>query len=548
MTDQRSRCMVCVPRTLWLYALLLACMTSLPYLASAIRTPAGWQYSGAAAVPNGAQVDYNSHMAKMWQGSRGQWDYRLLFTHESHAGIPLVQGFYVALGALGRFAPLPVVYHLARFLLNIGVVLALWVFSARFFDSPAERWLCVLFGTLVAGWSWLLLLVAPATTQQVAPIEFWLTDAFTLLGMFLMPHFSAAVILQITAFLAFERWVDAQSPRLQAESLSVLMLALAAESIIQPYIVLLSIPLLIIRTAQHLVSTRKLRIKRVPCLGIPLGVHAALVAYQYVAMGSDPVWANFTTQNITASPDPLYYLLGYLPFILPILLGARRFLLDKANDVWWLPVLWVLLVAALLYAPLPTQRRYLLGVQTPLAALAAYGWTRAVLPHFRQRHRGLLTGIYIVLAAIAPFGLILANLSALARPHENAALFYQPDELAGYAWLREHAAPDDVVLTTFDWTGNGSGGKLVAATGQRVFTGHWIETAHFDDKIAQVRRFYDPATSDDWRRDFLNDADVAYVWYDDNARAVGEWNPSSANYLEEVLRTDTVTVYRVIAE
>jgi uncharacterized membrane protein len=89
---------------------------------------------------------------------------------------------------------------------------------------------------------------------------------------------------------------------------------------------------------------------------------------------------------------------------------------------------------------------------------------------------------------------------------------------------------------------------LVAATGQRVFIGHWFETANFEEKMAQVRRFYAATTSDDWRRDFLNEIGAVYVWYDDHARASGDWNPAEADYLESVFSSETVTIYRVVQQ
>jgi hypothetical protein len=222
-------------------------------------------------------------------------------------------------------------------------------------------------------------------------------------------------------------------------------------------------------------------------------------------------------------------------------------MVDRAEDRWWLPILWVILVAMLLYAPLPTQRRYLLGIQTPLAALAAYGWSRAVLPHFiSSRAKRVVTGGYLLFAGIALLAMIVMNGLALATPAEHPALFYNPDELAGQAWLRSHADPNDVVLTTFDASGNGSGGHLVAATGERVFIGHWIETVNFDQKVAQVAQFYNPATSDDWRRNFLHNNHIAYIWYDDYARESGRWNPAGADYLQMAFESGGVTVYRVL--
>jgi hypothetical protein len=324
-----------------------------------------------------------------------------------------------------------------------------------------------------------------------------------------------------------------------------LTLALAAESIIQPYVILLFLPLLIVLAAHYVFQSKLLPLRRALWLLIPLLLHIALVAYQYLAISNDPVWMDFTEQNKTLSPPVIYYLLGYLPFIVPIVAGARVFRLAKINARWWLPIIWVAIVALLLYAPFQTQRRYLLGLQTPLAVLATYGWSRVILPRIRPSRRWAVTFVYLTLTAIALIGLLAANVTALADPQHRDDLFFQPDEVRAFEWIRQNVNPDDLVLTTFDWSGKGNGGRLVAATGQRVFIGHWIETAYFDEKIQQLHQFYDSSTSDSWRRDYLKQINAKYVWYDDSVYQFGHWNPANADYLEAVFDTDHVSIWKV---
>ncbi len=371
------------PVSIWVFALVLAVVTSLPYVVGQLSTPVGWAYSGVPTLPTGTQFDVDSHLAKMWQGSRGEWNYHLLFTHEAHPGLPLVQSFYVLLGAIAHITPfsLPLMFHIARFGMTVGLVLALWAFACHFFEKPSERWLATLFGTVAVGCSWFLLFISPTMVADVGPIEFWLIDAFNLLGALFMPHFAAAIILQIVIVLSYEDWVREYHNR----SFVVLTIALALEAIIQPYAILLLIPLLVLLTSYHVFSAKRLAFKAALWLAIPFGVHAGLVLYQYFALNSDPVWASFTAQNITLSPSVTYYVLGYLPFLIPIAFGFRRFMSEAADDRWWMPILWVALVAMLLYAPFPTQRRYLLGVQTPLAVMAAFGWSRGILPRFKVK-------------------------------------------------------------------------------------------------------------------------------------------------------------------
>lgn len=531
------------PISIWVFALALAIVTSLPYLVGQLSTPAGWEYSGVAMLPTGTQFDVDSHLAKMWHGSRGEWNYHLLFTHEDHPGLPVVQSFYVLLGAIAHITPfsLPLVFHIARFVMAFAFVLAIWAFASHFFEKPSERWLATLFGTIAVGCSWFLLFISPSMATEVGPIEFWLIDAFNLLGALYMPHFAAAVILQIVIVLSYEDWVR----ELYNRSFVVLTIALAVEAIIQPYAILLLIPLLVLLTAYYVFSAKRITFREALLLIIPFGVHAGLVLYQYIVLNSDPVWASFTAQNITLSPPVIYYLLGYLPFLIPIALGAKRFKSELTDDRWWMPIFWIVLVAVLLYAPFPTQRRYLLGVQTPLAVLAAFGWSQTILPRFKMKRRPLVTIIYFAVASIALLAIIAVNAISLSKPEKSLTAFYQPDEVQGFAWLHEHASENDLVLTTFDQNGKGSGNRVVAATGLRVFIGHWIETAHFDDKMSQIKQFYDPATSDDWRREFLKETQTTYIWYDESARQLGKWNPSNADYLKPVLTSNSIVIYQV---
>ncbi len=532
-----------LPLSIWFFALLMASVTSLPYVVGQLSTPDGWQYSGVAMLPTGTQFDVDSHLAKMWQGSRGEWDYHLLFTHETHTGLPLVQSFYVLLGAIAHITPfsLPLVFHITRFGMTVGLVLALWIFASHFFEKPSERWLATLFGTVAVGCSWFLLFISPEMVSSVGPIEFWLIDAFNLLGALYMPHFAAAIILQIVIVLSYEHWVRGNHNR----QFVILTVALGLESIVQPYGILLLIPLLSLLTAYHVLRAKRISLQRALWLIIPFGIHSSLVLYQYIVLSSDPVWASFTAQNITLSPPVIYYLLGYLPFLIPIGFGLKGLALLSTDDRWVVPILWVVLVAILLYAPLPTQRRYLLGVQTPLAILAAVGWSRSILPRFKMRRRPLITIVYFTIASIALIGIIVANASSLSTPEKSLNAFYQPDEVRGFAWLRDHAAASELLVTTFDQSGKGSGGKLVAATGMRVFIGHWIETAHFDEKMAQVKDFYDLTTSDNERQAFLKQIDAAYIWYDDYARQLGRWNPADASYLTSVFTSNGVVIYHV---
>jgi hypothetical protein len=537
-----------IPYRLWLFALVIAVCTSLPYVMGWFNTPEGWGYSGAPFVPDGIQWDYYVYIASMGQGLRGEWNYHLPFTHEPHIGLPLVHTSYVLLGAIaGLFSlSLPLVFHLSRFVLTIMMVVSVWLFAARFYERPLERWLCTVLGTLMSGASWLLLVLAPQMTRQTAPIEFWLIDAFNLFGAFYMPHFAAAVILQIVIFLSYDAWVRKRSGR----SLFLLTAALAAESSIQPYMAVLFGAVLGLLTLYHLLGSRLLTMRRSVWLMIPLGVHFGLVGIMIGVSNTDPIWHSFFTQTGTISPPPIYYLTGYLWLLIPALAGGYHLLRYRPVDSGWLiPVLWVIVVMILVYAPLPSQRRYLLGVQTPLAVLAAYGIIHALLPRLRRRTVSLtVVSLYVTVGAAPLLAILVANLAAAAKPLENSSVYYQTDEQQALTALDTFAGQNDLVLTVFDLEGHISGGKVGAAIPQRVYLGHWAMTAFADQKLSLLRRFYDVTTPDSWRQDFLKETGAKFIWYDEDSKAQGDWNPAGADYLETVFESDRVTLYRVLQE
>lgn len=532
------------PLSVWGYALLLAILTSLPYVVGAVSTPDGWAYSGAATLPDGAKVDYNSHMAKMWQGARGEFDYHLLFTHEDHAGLPTVQGFYVTLGAFAGLTSLDFVltYHLARFMLTVLMVLAIWAFMSRYLETIGERWSGTFFATIVFGWSWILFFIAPDVVNlpERAPIELWLLDAYNLLGAFIMPHFAAAVILQIIAFLTFDNWLNQPQPKY----ILILTIILFLDAIIQPYVVLMTFPIFGAMTAYAIFIKRNIMIRQVIWLIIPALAHGGIVIFQYLMITNDPIWASFSAQNRTSSPPLHYYILGYLPLLIPIALGWRQLMTAIKNDNrWLLPIVWIAVVMLLLYAPFPTQRRYLLGVQTPLALLAGLGWYRVVLIRITESWRPFANIPYLSAGGLALVMILVGNTLGLVNPSEGSGVFYTQDELQASAWIQTNTATDSLILTTFDWDTSGNGGKVVALTGRRVYVGHWIETADFDNKRNQLAKFYNPETTDEWRESFLSRVGIDVIWYDESVGTFGDWQPSDADYLYMVFDTDSVQLF-----
>lgn len=533
-----------VPRRVWLAIVLLLVVVFVPYLAGYLNAPPGGAFTGNALYTT--RVDYNSHLAKMQLGQRGEWLYHLLFTPEDHPP-ELIQTFYVALGHLARLTSLSIVlvYQLARAACTVVMLLAIWQFVVHFLPDDRSRWPAFLLAVVVGGLGWMLYFIAPQfTRQEIAPIEFWLLDAYTFLAALTFPHFSGSVAALVAFMLVLDRWLHA--PYWRAIGLmSILALVLGW---LQPFDMLLT-GLVTAIAALWAVRQRRLMITHLLMLTPVALVHLLVAGYHFLALTSSPVWEGFNTQNVTLTPPLLYLLFGYFWLLVPAMIGLRRAWQERQLSLL-LPVVWIGMTAVLIYVPLQMQRRFLLGVQVPLAVVAAVGigemrhWWLGRGRSARWWQRLILLAL---LLAMISHVLLLALTLMEARPTARPDLFLTADELAAYDWLR--AQPEEMVV----FTAFASGGKLVGFTGRRTYLGHWMESLNYQERSAQVEAFFiQGEMTDEERHTLLIDIQADYVWIDPAARRLAgprgiPWSPDSGiDFLIPVFESGQVTVYEVL--
>jgi hypothetical protein len=285
-----------------------------------------------------------------------------------------------------------------------------------------------------------------------------------------------------------------------------------------------------------------------------------IVLYQYFVLVHNPVFAGWQAQNLTLSPSPWHYVLGY-GVVLGLALPGGWWALHQPRR-WPLLVIWLLAVAPLLYAPsvFPTQRRVIEGSGVALCLLAVPGLTHYVLPwgeRLEQRVRGLIgynpterkecasfgRWLRVLLVALTlPSTLVVITSAGLAAAAGHPDTVVSRAELAAVEWLAEHSQPEETILASYELSG-----FIAARSGRRVFMGHWAETVNLQQKRAKVIRFYGSA-SDAERQRLLQDNDIRYVILGPRERAIGCFDPSQAPYLRAVFHTQDVTIYQVVKE
>ncbi len=534
-------------------ALAVLLVTGLPYLV-------GWISSTPARVFTGFVIDVEdaySYLAKMQLGYRGEWQYRNFLTSEPHSGAYLYT-FYIALGHLARLihADPVLIYHAARLTSGLIFLLIAYIFTALFLTRTSERLLAFILICWSSGLGWLALLLSGSyKVGGITPVDFWLIEMYGYFTVMLFPHTCIALTCLLLVFALSLRFTE------ETRWYYLLGAALAVGVLSSIHAFMMSVVVLTLMGywAYQLIRGHG-SWTHMPGLCAIWMVALPIVIYQYLAIIRNPVFAGWQAQNLTISPSPWHYGLGY-GIVFGLALPGSWWALRQPRR-WPLLVIWLLVVAPLLYLPsvFPVQRRVIEGSGIALCVLAVPGLTHYVLlwiERLWQRVRKLvgysavdrmacsssvrwLRALLIALTLPSTLLVIASAGLAAAAGHPDTVVSYA--ELAAVEWLIEHSQPEDTILASYELSG-----FIAARSGRRVFMGHWTETINVQQKRAAAIRFYSSA-DDVERRRLLQDYSVQYVVHGPRERAIGGFDPLRVSYLQLVFRDQDVAIYRVMLE
>ena len=527
----------------WLigWALLIMLITSLPYLYGLSLSTPDRQFGGFIL----GVEDGHSYLAKMRMGATGGWLFHLPYTPEPHDGAYLFT-FYLALGKVSHlFDVSPVlVYHLARVVFGVGLLLTLYYFIASFVEDFLLRRFAFLIAALGSGLGWLLILFGLTPTLGL-PLDFYLPEGFIFLVLLNLPHLALAEsLLFIAMLLTLFGWqTNLWSPILWA-GLVLLLMALMASFYLTVYVVVFG-GVWVIKLVIHRSLSRSLR----PMLQIitPVLIASPLVFYQAYVFLTNPIFQIWAQQNIILSPPIWHYVFAYGLLIIPAVYGSRLLLTHSLPNQPAQPsvkilflIVWCLVFPILVYLPFNLQRRLVVGVQVPLAILAAVGLSTLYKNYLRrQEHRLAHIGTLIIFSLTNLFILVGGFVTLFGRP---TPIFQATVEIEAMQWLNQETHRDrEVILALYD-----SGNLLPAYADVRPFVGHGPETVNSDEKRAQADRFFDGQTNDTWRLDLLRRFDVTYVYYGPKEQTNGAFDPHQVDYLEKIYDEAGVQIFKVL--
>jgi hypothetical protein len=479
-------------------------------LASSIPTWAGYQAETPGLRFRGIfydSQDYAVHLGTMAAGGHGEWAYQFRFTTEPHRPAYLKM-FYVALGHLSSwFGTTPdLTFQAARWFFGLLALFALYGLLKRAFPGLFWARYAFLLAVLGSGLGWLQLLFG-WTSTAITPIDFWLVDDYVFFSLAVFPHFAfvtAGMCLALSLWLSFlntTRWIS-----VIGISLTAILIQL-----VNP-IAFATVDVALLGGALFSWwQAKKIRTEDIAALLMIALAQMPLLAYNFVVLGSDPLWSQFTAQNQTLSPPPDYYLWGFALFWPPAILGMAASFREK-SPVLGAALFWVTSGFLLAYIPFYIQRRFLQDVTIPLAILGIAGLIR-LFQMLAARYPGLvrwrssLAIVFLFFASLSSVQLILGR--TLYLQTHPASLYYPRSLDAGFDWFRLNAHEDDFVLAS-----ETTSQLLVQKAGLRAYFGHEMETLGYKTKQRNVQAFFDG------RQPGLASAPIKWVVYGPSERVL----------------------------
>ncbi len=529
---------------IWIAVVLV--ITSVPYVVGWLRSTPDRVFGGFAF----AIEDGYSYLSKMKQGADGAWLFQLPYTSEAHTPTVFYL-FYLLLGKLSALTRLstPLVYHLARLFFDTLLLVVVYRFLAMFSTWRSVRRLAFLLILFSGGLGWLLLLLGQANWLGSAPIDLISPEAYTFLILYGFPHLALARTLMLLGLIVW--W---QEPQARIQSAVFAGICWLGMGLLVPfYQAVAGVIVLAGLTAQAWVA------RKINWPAIWLAALAGLIAsppliYTVIIVATDPIWKVWADQLVILSPHPLHYVLGYALVGLLAIVGIVKAWKRRVIDARLLG--WLVAVPFLIYVPFNSQRRMIESWQIPLTFSAAVGLAYVVLPawsrsrlvkRLTQYRRYTVHGLRswllagILLLSSTTYALLLVEQTARIAAQVELG-FRDGAELAALHWLDERVTHDDVILSSY-----ATGNFLPVIVGAKAFLGHGPETAYSGEKQQLVQQFYSAATTDEWRREFLRQWPITYVFHGPLEERVGQFDPAQAAYLSPEYNRDGYQIYRVTA-
>lgn len=537
----------------WVFGCAVAVLglAAVPYALALLHPPEGHLLAKTLYYGN----DLSQYLAAMGDGRASDaWLVQDHLTSEPHAPA-LMYPFYVLLGKLAGLVGLPSspVFALSVVMSVLALVFAGYGFAAALVDSVRERRLALLFILFASGLGiWVAALSIQEGSQQVGRSVFAYdrAEASSYLLPFGPPHLPLALAMLLLWGRGLVQWVrggsaeDSASQEFGWASLGLLLLATLAVGLLNSFSLVSMVAVAIVHVLARWILTAHFPRRQATAALLVAGVSAPLLAVSFATFALDPFWsAAYGDQNQTSSP-PLWALMVDLGVLLPLaVVGA---LWGKAGrDARLLLSVWAVTLVALMYLPVPFQRRFGFGLQPAVAVLAALGVARLGSLLSASRPSLWRPGAFRVAVSTLAFGGTMLGYALLVMAGQGVgglgkAIFEPVSSFEASDWLALQSTADDVVLASPE-TGNFLAGRIRG----RVVAGHDAGTLDAPRKAAMVNSFFHPSATPAERRRILAEERVTFIFVGTRERLLGGGSLPGGEGFTLAHTAGDVRIYRV---
>ncbi len=527
--------------------ILIGGFVSIPYLWGYLSEPEDMAFSGMIL---GVNIIFGSYdwINQAREGSI------LLTTNRTHENVPplflntlfLVMGLFARLTGLSTEAT----YRIFYIIFSLLFFLVLYRFIAYFLEDVRKRRVAFIIALTSSGFGFLFWAAFKALNHtpmffsenmplgsRIFPIDLWLTDVFPFLILYsYYIHHVAGLTVMLLIFMYFHRGWEAENIRdvvLYAGGLTFLLGTFHLYDVVIVYAVL---------AVYAALSLGKWDPKRVKLFAGYVAVSIPPMLFNFYAFALHPVFREFTNYNIQLSPNPYSFVIGLgIPFLLTVYYLSKGNLDKKKMFL----AAWIIAALALAYAPITVQRKLQLGLSIPFAVIATYAIFEHILPRMgKSRHNLMLTVLIL--------GMIPTNVLWIAKETYKVGLHGYPGteypyythnlDLEAIQWLGENAGIGDVILS-----GGMTGGRIAGMVSKKVYWGGNDMTLRYQEKKKLTEEFFSTMKESE-RPMFLRSNGITLIYYGEEERSLGDFNPEGRDYLRKVFDNGRVKIFRVKAK
>ena len=527
---------------------IILVITGLPYIYGYLSTPGDKKFMGMMLdVPD--HLQYFSWMRELATANLAANK----LTPEPNKPV-FFNLLWWGLGHLGNLVGwgYPVLYQLLR-VLAAGCFFPLaYLFCAWYFEDRWQRKIAFLTVCLTSGLGWILVVLkyTLAKGELLFPLDVFVAEGNTFLGILGYPHFIAALLYVFAFYLV-----------LRGEQKKNYWYAIAAGLFAQflgwqhAYDLIIVYAVLGTYGVLKLIRDRKIPVYLLVSGVVIFGISCWPAIYSVMLTSLDPLWKQVLAQFANAgvyTPNLLHLpiLLG-IAFILALITAIKDhpFRSGGQPDYPLFITGWFWVSFALIYLPVDYQIHMLNGWQIPISILAVKGLFEWIIPFFESKLKTATKlkrwNAEVVIPVIFLISISLTNIYLwtwrfLDLSRHDYPFYLYKDEVNGLEWLDNHGSDSDVVIGSLD-----IGQYIPVITGKPAFIAHWAQTVNFHGKTDLVQQFYSNQSGEEMRKKIIEEFGIRYIFYGPAEKKLGDFNPSEASYLTQVFTSPSVEIFQV---